>query len=163
GWLPRLGMIRETCQLLDIAQSMETQHPVGQGAVTEYDRLFGCGYQAIVRSLVASAEDWDRGRGAIPGGGKQESSPGDPLTAKSSPIENESRELCSKIDSGTRPSDSMLIEALEDLTESQLSRWLAHSKTLRLSVVERVVDKEDWDTFVAFVDRYGKDLFTQKF
>ena len=64
GWLPRLGLIRETCQLLDIAQAMETEHPVGPGAVTEYDRLFTNGYQAIVRALVASAEDWDDDRAA---------------------------------------------------------------------------------------------------
>ena len=62
GWLPRLGLVRETCQLLDIAQAMEAEHPVGPGAVTEYDRLFTRGYQAIVRALVASAEDWDAGR-----------------------------------------------------------------------------------------------------
>lgn len=134
GWLPRLGMIRETCQLLDVAQAMETQHPVGTGAVTEYDRLFGCGYQAIVRSLVASAEDWDFDRTANP----------------AAPISG-------------RPSDAMLIEALEDLTESQLNRWLAHSKTLRLSVVERLADKDEWQAFVSFIGRYGKDLFTQKF
>lgn len=50
-WLPRLGRVRETCQLLDVAQSMEVEHPVGPGAVTEYDRLFTVGYQSIVRCL----------------------------------------------------------------------------------------------------------------
>jgi len=29
GWLPKLGLIRETCQLLDVAQAMESEHPVG--------------------------------------------------------------------------------------------------------------------------------------
>jgi hypothetical protein len=57
----------------------------------------------------------------------------------------------------------MLVEALQDLTESQLNRWLTHSRTLRLSVVERLADKDEWQAFVAFVERYGKDLFTQKF
>jgi hypothetical protein len=28
---------------------MEAGHPVGPGAVTEYDRLFSDGYQAIVK------------------------------------------------------------------------------------------------------------------
>jgi hypothetical protein len=121
GWLPRLGLIRETSQLLDIAQSMEAEHPVGPGAVTEYDRLFTRGYQAIVRALVASAETW------------------------------------------TQPSDMMLVEALQDLTEVQLNRWLTHSRTLRLSVVERLAPESEWDAFVAFVKRYGADMFTQKF
>jgi hypothetical protein len=121
GWLPRLGLVRQTSRLLDIAQSMEAEHPVGPGAVTEYDRLFMRGYQAIVRALVASAEAW------------------------------------------TQPSDMMLVEALQDLTESQLNRWLTHSRTLRLSVVERLANDADWEAFVAFVKRYGADLFTQKF
>jgi hypothetical protein len=134
GWLPRLGLVRETCQLLDIAQAMEIDHPVGAGAVTEYDRLFARGYQSIVRALVVSAEYWDKGRTSAP--------------SKSSSL---------------RASDTMLVEALQDLTESQLNRWLAHSRTLRLSVVERLTNDAEWEAFVAFVERYGGDLFTQKF
>jgi hypothetical protein len=134
GWLPRLGLIRETCQLLDLAQVMESEHPVGPGAVTEYDRLFTVGYQAIVRCLVASAEDWD-----------------------------EMHSQWGGFLSSIRPSDTMLVEALQDLTESQLHRWLTHSRTLRLSVVERLTNEADWQAFVAFVERYGADLFTQKF
>jgi hypothetical protein len=134
SWLPRLGLIRQTCQLLDIAQAMEIDHPVGPGAVTEYDRLFTNGYQAIVRSLVASAEDWDADRVAS-----------------------------SEAARSNRPSDAMLVEVLQDLTESQLNRWLTHSRTLRLSVVERLSNDEEWQAFVAFVERYGRDLFTQRF
>jgi hypothetical protein len=134
SWLPRPGLIRETCQLLDIAQGMEAGHPVGPGAVTEYDRLFSDGYQAIVQALVASAEGWD-----------------EPRAAESGSFQT------------TRPSDAMLVEALQDLTEGQLNRWLAHSKTLRLSVVERLAREDEWTPFVAFIERYGADLFTQKF
>jgi hypothetical protein len=134
GWLPRLGLIRETFQLLDVAQAMEVEHPVGSGAVTEYDRIFGRGYQAIVRALAISAEDWDADRTA----------------------DEAADEL-------VRPSDTMLVEALQDLTESQLNRWLSHSRTLRLSVVERLGSEADWQAFVGFVQRYGADLFTQKF
>src|SRR3989304_333947 len=101
---------------------MEAEHPVGPGAVTEYDRLFTCGYQAIVRCLVASADDWDQNRKTS-----------DPSSAK------------------MRPSDTMLVEALQDLTETQLHRWLRHSRTLRLSVVERLTDEAEWNQLVAFV------------
>ena len=142
AWLPRLGLVRETSQLLDIAQSMESQHPVGPGAVTEYDRLFTRGYQAIVRALVASAEAWDADRAA-------------PVAGLSEAGHNEA--------ASTRPSDMMLVEALQDLTETQLNRWLTHSRTLRLSVVERLVNDAEWEAFVAFIKRYGADLFTQKF
>jgi hypothetical protein len=40
GWLPRLGLVRETCQLLDIAQAMEIEHPVGPA---RSPNTIGCG------------------------------------------------------------------------------------------------------------------------
>jgi hypothetical protein len=138
-WLPRLGLIRETRDLLDLAQSMETEHQVGSGAVTEYDRLFASGYRAMVQCLVASAENWEMGRGA-----------GVEIAAQL-PVQD------------ANLSDSMLVEALKELTESEIRRWLTHSRTLRLSVVERLLVEEDWNAFVQFIDRYGADLFTQKF
>ena len=130
GWLPRLGLVRETCQLLDVAQRMETEHPVGFGAVTEYDRLFENGYQALVRCAVASADSWDEANGG---------------------------------DESPRRSDNLLVDALQDLTESQLERWLHHSLTVRLSVVEKLTDPNDWQKFVEFVRKYGAELFTQRF
>lgn len=129
AWLPRLGLIRETTELLEVAQRMETSHPVGRGAVTEYDRLFEAGYSSIVRCLVASSESW--------------------RVAAHAPSSGDA--------------DVMLVEALQDLTESELGRWLAHSKTVRLSVVERLNDPREWERFVRFVERYGEDLFTQRF
>jgi hypothetical protein len=57
----------------------------------------------------------------------------------------------------------LLVDALQQLTERQLDRWLAHSRTLRLSVVEKLAEPERWRQFVEFVRRYGKDLFTQAF
>lgn len=143
GWLPRLGMVRETCELLDIAQRMEVDHPVGKGAVTEYDRLFENGYQSIVRCLTASATEWDQ---APP-------DPQDPLAEVPA--------------ADTLPSDMLLVQALQDLTERQLNRWLRHSKTVRLSVVEQFNTPRGgdpvWTRFVTFVKQYGQDLFTQRF
>lgn len=132
-WLPRLGLIREGSELLEVAQRMEVDHPVGRGAVTEYDRLFENGYEAIVRCLVASSADWASGERSVSDGGD------------------------------SNASDAMLVESLQDLTETQLGRWLSHSKTVRLSVVERLTDARDWERFVRFVQRYGGDLFTQRF
>lgn len=129
--LPRLGLIRETALLLQTAQEMESEHPVGPGAVTEFDRLFETGYKAIVESVVASAEKWDAEQPASP--------------------------------AGSRVSDTQLVEALQQLTESQLKHWLRHSRTLRLSVVEKLASETAWQDFVRFVERYGQDLFTQRF
>ncbi|MCH2113818.1 MAG: hypothetical protein MK171_02740 [Pirellulales bacterium] len=129
GWLPQIGLIRETSQLLDLAQQLEAEHPVGQGAVTDFDRLFANGFQAIVRALASAAEQWDK----VPA-----SSQG-------------------------QHADHMLVDALQQLTERHLDRWLHHSHTLRLSVVEKVAEDESWERLQAFIKRYGADLFDQKF
>ncbi len=134
GWLPQLGLIKQTCELLDLAQEMEIEHPVGQGAVTEFDRLFENGYQAIVRSMVASAESWEV-ESSEKGGDEQQSA----------------------------RVDHLLVDALQQLTERQLERWLKHSKTLRLNVVERLSAPKSWERFVQFIERFGGDLFNQKF
>lgn len=128
AWLPRCGLWIETCELLDVARQMERDHPVGPGAVTEFDELFKIGYKAIVESLVVSAKSWPR----LPGANDDQAA--EPLVA-----------------------------CLEQLTETMLTSWLAHSRTLRLSVLERVHDKATWKKVVAFVEKYGEELFTQRF
>lgn len=128
AWLPRCGLWIETCQLLDAARQMERDHPVGPGAVTEFDELFKIGYKGIVESLVVSAQAWPRAAGATD-------------------------------DQAAEP----LVACLEQLTESMLTSWLAHSRTLRLSVLERVHDKATWKRVVAFIEKYGADLFSQRF
>ena len=57
----------------------------------------------------------------------------------------------------------MLVDVLQQLTERQLDHWLTHSRTLRLSIVEKLASPDDWRRFVKFVQRYSADLFTQKF
>jgi hypothetical protein len=129
AWLPRLGMWVETCELLEVARQMERDHPVGAGAVTEFDELFKIGYRAIVESLVAAYQSWPK-----PAAGE---------AAEGSP--------------------ESLVSCLEQLTESLLTSWLAHSRTLRLSVMERVHDKASWKRLSQFIERYGGELFTQRF
>ncbi len=73
AYLPRLGLLRETVQLISTIQEMETNHPVGPGAITEFDQMFKIGCRAIVRSLVAASEGWSEPGEASRG----ESSPSD--------------------------------------------------------------------------------------
>lgn len=130
SWLPRLGLIVEACQVIELAREMERQHPVGPGAVTEFDEMFKMGYKSLVRMIVHSAASW--------------------LPRRTS-------------SDATEASARTVVECLKQLTESLLSSWLAHSKTLRLSVLERVKDAREWSRLVIFVETYGADLFTQRF
>jgi len=138
-WLPRMGLIQETCHLLETARTMERQHPVGLGAVTEFDDLFNIGYQAIVECLIASCSTWDQATAPL-----SENAP-------------------SGRDEDENPTDQLLVQSLEQITESMLSSWLAHSQTLRLSVLERINNASMWDGTMEFIQKYGSELFTQQF
>ncbi len=129
--LPRLGLYAETYRLIETARDMERTHPVGAGAVTEFDELFKIGYKSLVQSLVVSAEHWEE--------------------------EEESEAQTPNL------TDSPLVACLEQLTETALHSWLAHSQTLRLSVLEKVSDKRAWQKLVEFIETYGDELFTQHF
>ncbi len=132
--LPRLGMLRETCQLIQAARTMERDHPLGAGAVTEFDRLFEIGFKAIIESVVDSSRTW-----TLP-----------PDVRASSGDEDDA-------------ADANLIDCLQHVTESLLPQWGSHSHTLRLSVLEKVAAEKEWNELVAFIKRYGRDLFTQSF
>ena len=56
--LPRLGCLRETYHLIETARSMEKRSPVGPRAVSEFDRLFQVGFQAVVEHVIISSETW---------------------------------------------------------------------------------------------------------
>jgi hypothetical protein len=131
AWLPRCGLLLETCKLIEVARDMERQHPVGPGAVTEFDELFKIGYRSLVEALVDSSQHW---------GPPDHDEPED----RDSP-------------------QSALVDCLEQLTEAILASWLSHSRTLRLSVLERVHEKKAWSKLVQFIENYGEDLFTQRF
>ncbi|MGI9470152.1 MAG: hypothetical protein ACR2NZ_01380, partial [Rubripirellula sp.] len=55
-WLPRRGLMVETCRLIETARQMETNNTIGAGAVTEFDGLFRAGFRSLVASLVESTK-----------------------------------------------------------------------------------------------------------
>ena len=141
--LPRLGLLRETCQLLCAARGIEKEQAAGAGAVTEFDRLFEIAYKAIVESLVESL--------VAQRGAKTEA-------------ESESQKVERKFAADVDPTGEIeLIECLQQVTESLLNEWLSHSRTLRLSVLERINSPKAWEGLVKFIQKYGHGLFTQQF
>lgn len=141
-WLPRMGLVVETCQLVETARHMELQHPAGLGAVTEFDELFHIGYEAIIECLISSAPHW-------------------------SSTNETSTELMDKDEQTTEPThtseEEQLVQTLEQVTEALLSSWLEHSQTLRLSILERVTHRNTWENVVQFIEKFGGEIFTQQF
>ena len=128
---PRLGLLTETYALIVAIEEMEQGHPVGAGALTEFDRLFAIGCKGIVQCIAVSSEGW----GPKPSGKKPRG----------------------------RRSERELIECLDQTVEPLLTRWLGHSRNIRLSVLETVQEEDRWELLQQFVQRYGHDLFTQRF
>ncbi len=126
--LPQVGLLAEAYRLIGVVQLMERHRPEGDGAVTEFDRMFQIGFEASVNALIDAAE-------------AQTSAPSG--------------------DDATRSTD--LFEALQTITEGWLKRWNTHSRSLRLSSLEKAADRKRWEALVEFVKRYGHDLFTPKF
>ena len=58
SYMPKLGLLTETCQLLETAQIMETSHPQGPGAITEFDLIFETACRAITQCLAVSSAGW---------------------------------------------------------------------------------------------------------
>ncbi|MCL2623167.1 MAG: hypothetical protein FWD31_05805 [Planctomycetaceae bacterium] len=57
-YAPRLGLITETVQLLNTVEQMEQLHPLRQGAITEYDRLFEKATRCIAACIAESSKRW---------------------------------------------------------------------------------------------------------
>jgi len=164
--LPRRGCYLETCQLIDAAREMERNHSVGAGAVTEFDELFKVGFKTMVDSLIASAVHWpeeqadDEMTGADDDDGQAADDDSDD---NDSSDEGGADDELLLSDPSKVWSTSPLVANIEQLTESMLLVWLAHSKTLRLSVLEKLQDSRSWKKVVKFIEQYGTDLFTQHF
>jgi hypothetical protein len=138
GTLPFLGLLTETFELTKTAMTMERNMPIDQGAVTEFDELFRVAYSAMVETLVEAAHQKAQKESTKKKNGKR--------TKAQVELDNE-----------------QLFKCTEDLTEAMLLIWLDHSRTLRLSVLERVLKSSYWLPLVKFIKTYGSDLFTQEF
>lgn len=61
-YLPRLGLLLETRDLLAAINKIELTHSIGPGAITEFDQLFRAGCAAICRCVVESSNSWPKRR-----------------------------------------------------------------------------------------------------
>ena len=134
--LPSLGLFEESHRLTQTTLEMERNNPVGGGAVTEFDEIFEVAYTSMVEALTVSTAELKKQRFSEP-------------DANSKEIKTEAR--------------TVLFDCIEMLTETMLPMWLDHSKTLRLSVLEKVRKSAQWDGLVHFIKTYGEGLFTQSF
>lgn len=100
--LPRLGLLSETFELLQVALQMErTSRPSGQ-AVTEFDHLFRIGLSSSVEAILQSAAKWK----------------GEPEGCRNI-LKRIQRLLDAYSDLWTRHSGSMRLSVVEDLHDEE--------------------------------------------
>ena len=131
-YLPRLGLLDQAYELIDTIRAMERDHPVGPGAITEFDRLFDAGHQAIVRLLVISSECWGAG-------------PPDPA-------EGADRELVECMEKATAPLVSWWLEHSRNI---RLSPMEAISDRQRFDAVRKFIQRYGADWFTQQFMNYG--------
>ena len=136
--LPAMGLLVETHELLETSLAMERNHQPGAGSITEFDGLFKVGFCEMVRSLNRSTRNL---------------------------LEERCQQTTDKVKQKEHKKevDNVLFDCVELLTESMLIMWLEHSRTLRLSVLEKVNDDESWNRLIEFIERYGDQIFNQLF
>jgi hypothetical protein len=138
--LPRLGLLRETYHLLRTARAMEQA-------------------QAFVERPGGPArEEGPPGRGRPRG-----------VTEFNHFFQSAYQAVVESVvqSSASWPAeqggDAGLVESLQRLTAPFLTLWIEHSRTLQLSVLERLANESDWRALQDFVQRYGADLFHARF
>ncbi len=134
--LPRIGMFQQAFEMTQLILAMERNQKTRPGAVTEFDELFRVSFCAMIESLIESAEQLKKHF-------------------------QDQEHLATKV--AAERSETALFESIEMLTESMLLIWLSHSRTLRLSVLEKIEDTPNWDRLKDFIQHYGANLFTQMF
>jgi hypothetical protein len=134
GCLPRLGLVAETVQLVQLAKALELRRPPGAASVSEFDRVFEAATIGLVDRIVRSVTEAPH--------------------ATTPPA---------KVAAGITPDEATprILEALSLLVPRLLDTWMTHARQLRLSVLERCRDERTFAAVREFVERYGTGLFTQ--
>ncbi|MBW3540386.1 MAG: hypothetical protein KY476_08955 [Planctomycetes bacterium] len=158
--LPRLGLLREAYRVLEAAYKAErATHPGGQ-AVTEFDQLFRAALESAVECVVRSSTSW---RLTIPRRRttRRTQRSADRRTVPSTVWAGRRRSAVSRRARGRlrRRRNTALIELLVEVVERYRGLWLKHSRTMRLSTVEALKQKDLWDGIVQFTRAYGAELF----
>ena len=140
--LPRVGLLAESHALLGAVLRSEQRSRTSGPVVTEFDRLFRRTLSAATGSVVRSVET------------RRANGPRRPRRAPTrrdlDPRRVGRRTIGAVAGSSLRPFDR--------LARPFRSLWLAHSRTLRLSVAEVLRDPGLRKELEAFIARYGADL-----
>ncbi|HAA62738.1 MAG TPA: hypothetical protein DCE39_17575 [Planctomycetaceae bacterium] len=155
--LPKLGLLRETSQVLRTAYRMErTSRPDG-AAVTEFDRLFRLALRHTLEAVCHSVHDWPqtharRPRRDIPGTPPRQKRPRPRYSRR------DRRPDRRRSQSGLNR-DQGLLQIFGQLVDRFQVPWLRHSSRTRLAAAEAIEPEDIWEDVREFIANYGSELF----
>ena len=161
--LPRLGLLRETSQVLRTAFHMErTSRPDG-AAVTEFDRLFRMALRHTLDAVCQAAPAWPQtqrshSRTELPGNTPrirpQQITNPRPTQLARRPRRPDQRSSRSGLDR-----DERLLDAVGQIVDRFQIPWLRHSSRTRLAAAEAIDGDDTWQDVKNFIAAYGSQLF----
>ena len=151
--LPRLGLVAETADIVQLAKALESRRPRGAASVSEFDRVFEAATKSLVERIVETASAPEPG---LPSPISDKAQ--DALVAKGLPP----RPIRESEPAEPAVATQRILDGLSLLVPRLLDTWTTHARQLRLSVLERLRDENDFAAIQEFVERYGAGLFTQQ-
>ncbi|MBA3314756.1 MAG: hypothetical protein M3552_00115 [Planctomycetota bacterium] len=163
--LPRLGLLRETRQVLLTALRMERRSRPGGLSVTEFDRLYRTTLDTMFRTVVNVRDA--RRRSTIRGGRARRAERvlpyGPAIRRRLSPPQTSwsaSRRLASpRRELTVTNRDEATVAMTAAVVDRYAGLWLRHASTMRLTAVEALNDSTAWSEAKRFIHRYGGELF----
>ncbi len=171
--LPRLGLLKETWEVLSTAFRMERRSRPGGQAVTEFDQLFRIALRNSLDCVIRSSTHWQFSRAASPRKNKNCKCGTSRSSKRPCPKTASSRNACCQRrpavasdltfinTTSRRPEErkTVLIKMVSEIVGRYSQLWVQHSRTTRLSTVENLSDSSLWKEVKQFILQYGSELF----
>ena len=167
--LPQQGFLKETQQVLMLAQQMERQHPAGMRSITRFDHLFQIGCRSVVQAIMNCALKNSPARKNTSVGEAEDAENAETVSEKKSAGGKEARKRFSELENfllndGTIPmregwSSEALSYLMKSLSEVLMKNWVMHSRGIRISALDSISKDHEWEDLKDFIQTYGNDLF----
>ena len=160
--LPRMGLLKQTRDVLRTALRMERRSRPEGMSVTEFDRLFRLTLSTVLVTAVPS-ESARRSHRRSQFQGKKVSAVrrlhNHPPARKRATTERVHRMRVARRLLKARVQDLEIVHLISLLVESSLNAWLRHARTMRLTTVEEFNDADLWLDVKNFIRQFGSELF----
>lgn len=184
--LARLGLLDEVWQVLQTAHSMERSHRPEGMATTEFDQLFKLALKSTLECLIRAADAVPpiNVSGRPTPGFQRRAAPHAPAVGTVRPrppwrrrgtLDGNRRQTTPRVNHPRRSRDLLsggleaaarridrtdaLIDAVGFIVDQYHELWQKYSRSIRITSVESLQQKDKWEQVREFIERFGDDFF----